>query len=222
VTRLAPHVSLCQVVCLITGVEFCAAVWFVSVWRLRRATSWFFGWLVFYTLLFGLVFVLEALITSLLPKFLAVIFTATAAQKSQASGSATRTLHAHRIILVPTGTAVVMQGTPVMAKAAPLHSDNESVPFHGIETCERVTGRCIRSTSLNLHFNSTRERWNEAGKRGQKAGTDCRYLQQIRGWGLAFQQIHEACIGRGSRTHLEYAWPCSARMRGSGTRINTA
>ena len=56
VTRLAPHVSLWQVVGLIAGVAFCAAVWFVSVWRLRQATSWFFGWLVFYTFLFGLVF----------------------------------------------------------------------------------------------------------------------------------------------------------------------
>ncbi len=47
--------SLWQLVGLVVGAVFCAAAWFVSVWRLRPATWWFFGWLVFYIVLFGLV-----------------------------------------------------------------------------------------------------------------------------------------------------------------------
>ncbi len=49
-------VSLWQFVGLIVGGIFCLSVWFVSVWRLKPATFWFFVWLVVYALLFGLIF----------------------------------------------------------------------------------------------------------------------------------------------------------------------
>jgi hypothetical protein len=49
-------VSLWQFVGLVVGGTFCLSVWFVSVWRLKPATLWFFAWLIFYTVLFGLVF----------------------------------------------------------------------------------------------------------------------------------------------------------------------
>jgi hypothetical protein len=54
----AKGLSLWQLVGLVVGAVFMLAAWFVSVWRLRPATGWFFGWLVFYIVLCGLVWVL--------------------------------------------------------------------------------------------------------------------------------------------------------------------
>jgi hypothetical protein len=48
--------SLWQFVGLVVGGTFCLSVWFVSVWRLKPATFWFFAWLIFYAMLFGLIF----------------------------------------------------------------------------------------------------------------------------------------------------------------------